>query len=182
MKTTSLSRFKIIALSTVACGLLLNAGATIVGPYTADANTLHLWHLDETATPAVDAALSGGTNCVGLLNGATLGTNSFTGFGKALSTIDGGQDLIAAANKDALLTPSTAAPPGNIAFTYADPVSGAFTYEAIVWIGFDPNANLGPTANGGNNRSTACQILTCESSVNAGRIFQFRIFPKGNTL
>ena len=161
--------------------LQFNAGAIIVGPYTPDAGTLHLWHLDESATPAVDSALTGGTNCVGLLNGATLGNPSFSGFGNALNTIDGGQSGTAATNKDALLTPSTANPPGNIQFTYAGS-SGAFTFEAVVWIGFDPTLNLGPTANGGNNRGTSCEILTCESGTAANRIFQFRIFPKGNTL
>jgi autotransporter-associated beta strand protein len=157
------------------------AQAVIAGPYTADASTLHLWHLNETATPAVDSA-SGGTNCVGLLNGATLGSASFTGFGNALNTLDGGQDLIAGANKDAVLTPSTAAQPGNIAFPYCDATSGAFTFEAIVWIGFDPTKNLGTTAFGGNNRAAACQILACESTANANRIFQFRLAPLGFTL
>src|SRR6185369_1284770 len=161
---------------------LLPFGATaeIIGPYTPDANTLHLWHLDESATPAIDFTLAGGTNCVGLLNGATLGSASFAGFGSALNTIDGGQDGITA--RDALLTPSTATPPGNIAFTYANSTNGAFTFEAIVRIDFDPDKNLGTVANGGNGRGTSCEILTCESSVNASRIFQFRIFPKGNAL
>lgn len=30
------------------------ASAVITGAYTSDANTLHLWHLDESVTPAVD--------------------------------------------------------------------------------------------------------------------------------
>jgi autotransporter-associated beta strand protein len=119
---------------------------------------------------------------VSVLNGATLGTASTTGFGKALNTLDGGQDLIAAANKDALASPSTAATPGNISVTNWDSVSGAFTMEAIVWIGFDPTKNLGPTSFGGNNRATACQIISGESTVNANRLFQFRIAPLGFAL
>jgi len=154
------------------------ARAAISGPYVADASTLHLFHLDESAVPSPDAAV-GGTNLVGLLNGATLGNASFAGFGNALNTLDGGQDVIAAGNKDAAITPSTASPPGNVAFPFSSPSSGAFTLEAIVWIGFDPAKNLGTTANGGNNRNAFCQIMSCESTVNGSRIFQFRICPRG---
>src|SRR5262249_8012271 len=39
--------------------------------------------------------------------------------------------------------------------------------------------NLGPTAGGGNNRNTFCQIMTGESGVNANRVFQWRIAPIG---
>lgn len=167
----------ILALA-AAASIVPLARAAIGGPYTPDANTLHLYHLDEGAVPSPDAA-AGGNNLQGLLNGATLGNPSFTGFGNAVNTLDGGQDLIAAANKDAAITPSAASPPGNVAFPYSNPSSGAFTMEAIVWIGFDPAKNLGTTANGGNNRNAFCQIMSCESTVNANRIFQFRICPRG---
>ena len=106
---------------------------------------------------------------MGLLFGATLGNASYSGFGNALSTLDGGQDAIAAANKEPLITPSTASPPGNVAFPYCDPTTGAFTLEAIVWIGFDPSRNLGTTANGGNGRNAFCQIMSCESASNPDR-------------
>src|ERR1017187_8068995 len=52
----------------------LVARAALVGPYAPDANTLHLWHLNETSTPAVDSATAG-INLSGLLSGATLGTD-----------------------------------------------------------------------------------------------------------
>src|SRR5208282_597294 len=51
-------------------------GATIQ-PYTADAATLHLWHLDEASTPCVDAA-PGGTNLTYMIGGVTLGNASFS--------------------------------------------------------------------------------------------------------
>ena len=38
------------------CLVAANARAVPVGPYSVDANTLHLWHLDEQTTPAVDQA------------------------------------------------------------------------------------------------------------------------------
>ena len=156
--------------------------ALIVGPYAPDANTLHLWHLDAGAVPVPDAATTGGTNLVSLLNGATLGNGSYASgavnFGNALSTIDGGQDIIT--NRDALITPwAGTGNPGNIAITVADPTTGAFTFEALVWIGFDPAKNFGTTANGGNNRNTPFNIISGESSVNGNRIFQFRLVPVG---
>ncbi len=64
-----------------------NARASIVPPYTTDANTLHLWHLDESAVPAIDAVANPpGINCVNLSAGATLGNSSYPGFGTALNT------------------------------------------------------------------------------------------------
>ena len=178
--TPRLSTQTVIAGLSAAAILLASAcaNAAIVGSYTPDANTLHLYHLDEAAAPSPDAA-SGGTNLVGLLFGATLGNVSYNGFASALNTLDGGQDVIAAANKDACLTASAASPPGSVTFPYCDPTTGAFTLEALVWIGFDPAKNLGTTANGGNNRNSICMILTGESGVNANRVFQFRIVPKG---
>src|ERR1017187_10404702 len=68
--------------------------AFIVGPYTADTNTLHLWHLDETAVPAIDLAI-GGTNLTALRGAASLGNASFTGFGNCLSTAGSGQSYLA---------------------------------------------------------------------------------------
>src|ERR1022692_2735301 len=62
-----------------------NVQAVILGPYTPDANTLHLWHLDESAVPAVDSAPSG-INLTKLGGTASLGSSSFSGFGNALGT------------------------------------------------------------------------------------------------
>src|SRR6266705_5110629 len=110
-----MSPFNVASLSATAILFFsFNARASIVGPYTADANTLHLWHVDEGSVPSIDSATAGGTNLVSLLNGATLGNLSYTGFGNALNTVDGGQDTTVATGKDALITPSTANPPGNI--------------------------------------------------------------------
>jgi autotransporter-associated beta strand protein len=104
--------------------------AIIVGPYTPDANTLHLWHLDEGAAPAVDSA-PGGTNLLILAGGATLNNASFTGFGTALNTL---------ATTNAYLAPLTYTGNANdnVLMTYADTNTGAFTCEAIIRIDFDP--------------------------------------------
>jgi autotransporter-associated beta strand protein len=179
MKITSLHT---LLLSSALLALPATLPALIVGPYTPEAHTLHLWHLDADGVPVPDAAPSGGTNLVSLFNGATLGNASYQNgainFGGSLSTVDAGQDVIT--NRDALLTAwSGTGTPGNVSITIADPVTGAFTFEAVLWIGFDPAKNFGTTANGGNNRNTPFNIITGESTANANRIFQFRIVPVG---
>ena len=142
----------------------LNAGATIVGPYAPDANTLHLWHMDASAAPVPDAVVSGGMNLAGLLNGATLGNAAYSGFGNALNTASTG------AGKNAVLAASATA--GNVTITVADTTTGAFTFEANVWISFDPTTNGTGTY----------QIISAESGANANRIFQWRILPKTATV
>ena len=169
-------RYKMLLATLLVLAAAFVARAALVGPYSPDANTLHLWHLDETTTPAVDSAVPG-INLSGLLNGATLGNSSYVGFGSALNTLDGGQDATAAGTRDALLAASAST--GNVFVNYADPTTGAFTYEAIVWIGFDPTRNLGASVDGGNGRGTPLEIVSCESGTTTNRIFQFRIVPLG---
>src|ERR1051326_9181646 len=64
------------------------AHAEILGPYTPDENTLHLWHMNEATAPVADAVI-GGTDLTALENGATLGNESYSGakgFGTAVGT------------------------------------------------------------------------------------------------
>ena len=85
MKTSVIS--KLIAL---AAGLLLatNTGrAFIAGPYTTDAYTLHLWHLDETNVPCIDSVSSSPLNLSGLVNGAQLTNAAYAGFGTCMNTL-----------------------------------------------------------------------------------------------
>ena len=116
-------------------------------PYTPDAHTLHLWHLDETAAPCVDSTV-GGTNLTILANGATLGDTSFAGFGNCLNTVDGGQGNTT--QKDALLSivPLSGGSSDDVPLTLADPTSGAFTFEAIVRVDFNPALNLSARGSG----------------------------------
>lgn len=150
----------------------VNSNANIVGPYTADVNTLHLWHLDQSTVPVLDSVSSGGTNFNVLTNGATLGNASFTGFGTALSAFGPGT----LTNGACALTPRPL--PSDTAFTYTGPNS-AFTYEAVVQIQVDPALNLGTVANGGTGRNTALTVMAGEGNANAERLFQFRIDPVG---
>ena len=138
--------------------------AFIVGPYTVDTNTLHLWHLDEAAVPALDSAV-GGTNLIALRGSASLGNASFTGFGNCLSTAGSGQSYLA----PLLYTGNTA---DDVRMVYADTNTGAFTYEAIIRIDFDPTTN----------NTAATYILTAENQSGTGidRPWQWGFFPKGS--
>src|SRR5881394_3545287 len=98
--------------------------AEILGPYTPDPDTLHLWHMNETTAPVVDAAPNG-TDLTALENGATLGNESYSGvkgFGTALGTYTGnpatrpgsaGQDCYLAA------LPLQNGPADNVTLSYA---------------------------------------------------------------
>lgn len=154
--------------------------AAIVGPYSPDAHTLHLWHFDEPAPPVTNA-VPGGLELTVLGGGAMLTNLSFPGFGGSLNTYDGGPGATAGTDRDAYAAPRTLVngTADNVTLTYADPVTGAFTIEALVRIDFDPSVNYGPVASGGNGRAAPMQIVTAEDEANAGRIFQFRIVPIG---
>jgi hypothetical protein len=170
------------AIGTLTLGVLLAltgaVGTTLAGstlqPYTTDATTLHLWHLNESTTPCVDSA-PGGTNLTALAGGATLGNvSALAAFSNCLSTVDGGQDLSGGVNSDAVLT--TLGVNTSATVKYCDPATGAFTYEALVHIEFDPTKNFGMA---GNGRNTPFQILNADGNNSSQRIFQFRIDPIG---
>jgi hypothetical protein len=131
-----------LATAVIAANVPWAAGG-IRGPYTVDANTMHLWHLDETDAPAADAAHYNyqGTPAVPDANlplqalfGATLGTTSFTGFGTALDQGAGAQN----AGLSAL--PGAADTTDNVVHTFDHPTTHAFSMEAIIKIGFDTTA------------------------------------------
>lgn len=138
------------------CAVVLSsatAHAAITGPYTADGDTLHLWHLDEADPgPAVPAAgVTGSFNLTpdaGKSPGspATLGNTSFAGFGTSADTSAGqGSGM-----KGSSISPG--------ALTGAN---GAFTFEAIINI---PSIN------------TLQMIIGMDSNAsNSLRPFQFRI-------
>jgi hypothetical protein len=156
--------------------LVSRPGVAAIVPLQADGSTLHLWHLDETGVPCLDS-VPGGTNLAALAGGATLGNTSISGFGTCLSTLDGGQSAFGGANSDAVLTTLGVNTPA--AVQYCDPTTGAFTFEAVVHIEFDPAKNFGPVGGGGNGRNTPFQIVNADGNSTSQRIFQFRIDPIG---
>ncbi len=140
------------------------SNALIVGPYTPDANTLHLYHFNEAATPCVDSATSGGTNLTYMINGGTLGGAGYaTGFTNAITF-----GSFTASN--AVIFPIGSGNVGTpIPFTYAG-TSGAFTYEALLHIEFNVTNYF---------RAQPCQIFNCDADSTGTRTLQFRIDPVG---
>ena len=157
-----------------------NLSAAITGPYTADANTLHLWHMDGAATPVPDSG-SVSVPLNALANGATLGNPSFSGFGNAVNTFDGGT-AATGTGTDAYIAPLTlvSGAGDNVNWSFSS-AAGAFSYEAIVRFGYDPMLDLGPTAIGGTGRNAPLQIFNGDQDGVGGgvRSFQFRVDPVG---
>ncbi len=173
MRLSCKTLFTNLAAATILSALAaIDCKANIVGPYSPDVNTLHLWHMDQTTVPVLDSVISGGTNFTVLTNGATLGNTSFPGFGTAVSAL--GPALIT--NGACALTPRPL--PSDTALTYFGP-NGAFTYEAVVQIQVNPSVNLGRVQDGGTGRAAPFTIMAGEGNANAERIFQFRIDPVG---
>jgi hypothetical protein len=147
-----------------------------VVPYATDADTLHLWHLDESTTPVTDS-VAGGQSLQGLLNNATLGNASFSGFGSALNTFtSNGGTANASSYKGGLLLARPALADGfsdNVPNTFGYTGSdGAFTYEAIVKL----DAGLTPLGGLGSAPSNLwMQIISMDDETASSRVFQFRL-------
>ena len=153
-------------------------------PYTPDADTLHLWHMNEQAVPVIDMG-SDAMHLTALRNGATLGNVSYRGFGTALSTYDGGPESTADAGHDAYLAarPLVNGTGDNVLMNYAGP-AGAFTFEAMVRIDFEPEAQFS-TNSVATNHGNFLQIINLDADESTNRVCQFRLVPigvlKGNT-
>lgn len=133
-------------------------------PYTADATTLHLWHLDEIDQPAADSG-SQALTLRSAANGARLWAPSLAGFRTGLDPSNGRGTTTGGVLSALPLVDGTA---DDTTLTYAG-ADGAFTFEAIVRIDFDP-ANP-------PNPASGMQIVTGDGDVAANRIWQFRILP-----
>jgi hypothetical protein len=168
-----MSRTAFVTVLTLAAALVVapvTSTAAIIGPYTADANTLHLWHLDESGAPAVDSVMSGGQNLNGLLSGATLGNAAYPGFGTSLNTNGTGRILLAAS---ALSASGAGSGADSVNITLQNATTRAFTWEALLRLDFDPAAS----------RTAAMHIIAGEGEGATGggtdRQFQFRLDPVG---
>jgi hypothetical protein len=115
--------------STVTC-----VHATIIGPYTADANTLHLYHFDENqgvGTTTADVGNAGtlyALTTTGGVGGGTTGGAAFSGFGTSLNTTGSSSTAGAEHATDNVVNATTF---WNSNALDAIP-DGAFTWEAIV--------------------------------------------------
>ncbi|MFT3789228.1 MAG: PEP-CTERM sorting domain-containing protein [Tepidisphaeraceae bacterium] len=162
--------------------------AAIVGPYSADANTLHLYHLDETGTPAADQAHYNyaGTFTTkpdanqpmnALFGGATLGNAGASGFGTALSTKPAVLPVSASYAANSVqpglgaLTPVNGTA-DNADHTFDNPTTHAFTMEALIKVGWDTATTF----------QAPQEIIAGEgdASDSSDRSWQFRIEARTN--
>jgi hypothetical protein len=134
----SVSRLHCFA-ACVGVGILAMASAShaaIIGPYTADANTLHLWHINETTLDVADDPSVGtpiGLTSLGTGGGNALGATSYPGFGNAYSGV-------AVANTGLFANaPTSSSADDTSTATFWNQTTGAFTYECMVRIDFDPS-------------------------------------------
>jgi peptidoglycan/xylan/chitin deacetylase (PgdA/CDA1 family) len=159
------------------------AQAEIVAPYTPDEQTLHLWHMNDRATPVADSVASG-TDLHHLDNGATLENESYVGtknFGTALGTYVGNPAVPPGCAGQSACLSAQALENGrkdNVPLRYAG-AADAFTYEAIVRVDFDPTADFGPEG-WGRGKTLFMQIISGDADETADRTFQFRLVPIGN--
>lgn len=144
-------------------GLAISAHAGIRGPYTVDANTLHLYHFDGTTsdTTAVASPLH-----LILSGNATVTSASYTSaFGTALATNFHGVNITDAGSNGGAMPRTTQ---DDIPFSnFCDSATGAFTMEALVKLDTPPDKF---------SSSFSPQIISQENET-AGqpRNFQFRI-------
>ena len=140
-----------------------------IKPYTVDADTLHLWHLDETSAPFANA-VNTAHNLQGLLNSATAWNGSLPGFGTGVNTNSGTTPnfgiVTYAPALDSAVTGDTATP-ASPAFTWQG-ADGSFTLEALVKFDSLPTTWTNPTMG---------EIICMEGdgSLTQDRVFQFRI-------
>jgi hypothetical protein len=157
---------KRMAVTVLLAFLVIQTTVAALIPYSVDVSTLHLWHFNEAATPCVDA-VAGGTNLTYLIGGAALGnaaySNSPVNFSNSISfgTLTASNAVIFPAGSGSV---GTASP-----FTFAG-TDGAFTFEALVQIGFNATNFV---------RSQPCQLINCDANGTGTRVFQFRMNPVG---
>lgn len=142
------------------------AASGAITPYPVDSATLHLWHFDEGTTPISDLA-PGGTNLNYAIGGAILVNLSYS---NSPANFTNSISFGTLTTSNAVLFPAGSGSVGTaIPFRYAGP-DGAFTYEAVVRVEFNPSSFV---------RSQPCQLINCDNNGTSGRIFQLRLNPVG---
>lgn len=141
--------------------------AEVFQPYTPDSNTLHLWHLDELDRTVADAGTDPVTLTI-MANGAYLWEPSTGGFKTALNPSANRGTAIGGVLSARPLVDGTS---DNTPIEYMDATTGAFTYEAIVKLGFDPTLAQAST--------TAMSIISGDGE-STERLLNFRLIPIGH--
>lgn len=138
-----------IGIGTVTAALTLCATlhAALQIPYTANASTLHLWHLDDPdglyATDAVATSSITLTN----LGMPTAGTLPYTNVNLGVPSALGQGTCLRGATKQHLLYGGAFSDVSQ----FCDPVTGAFTFEALVKFDVNPLAAMDAQIVAGDN-------------------------------
>jgi hypothetical protein len=135
MTITRFAGFALLAVGLLFAGRFSHAA--IIGSYAVDANTLHLWHLEDTAVPVLDAAGVAtpiDLTSLGLVAGGSLGAASFNppSFGNAYSGVNVLNTGLYAK------TPANSTSDNTSTASFRNATTGAFTYELIMRADFDP--------------------------------------------
>jgi hypothetical protein len=178
-------RGNLIVLLSVAV-LTPTAGAALTGPYTADSDTVFLFHLDES-TSATSSANALGGNMAIAVNGTSTATNpfptdatilgatGFTGFNNAANISTARLGLGYDADGSGGFSPDTStATPDMVAMSSLLGANGAFTLEAMV--------NFADPLSGVTNRTLISTDSNSFGSAVANRGFAFRINNVGELL
>lgn len=160
----------------IASGLMLAmiaapSGAAVTGPYVADANTLHLYHFDETAgagdpgNPLLDSGSgtaydltdTGGPDGRNNTGSGGYGAATYTGFGSAFNALDSGSGLFHSTASGI----GGGAHGGSVDQADFQDADGTFTIEALI--------NIANINTGASQEQT---ILSHDSGSTRGGIFQ----------
>jgi hypothetical protein len=110
--------------SSVACVALLllavasPAQAGLLGPYTADSHTLHLYHVNESANNVEDYGYTDGNDIDMQVSGTGFGATAYSGFGTSID-MGSGANVIQAVSQP-------------VSQSQLQGSNGAFTYEGLV--------------------------------------------------
>lgn len=158
---------------------------TVAGPYSPDANTVHLWHFNDAAGLVATNAVAGGPSLLAVNGGSVanpLATTALVlvgeagapgGFGSAATYTNGNRSfgLAMDASKDGSLQPDNLSTTDKVAISSLAGADGAFTFEAIIKLS---QADLDTLAASGNKE------IICMDNSSTPRGFQFRL--NGKTL
>lgn len=148
MRTVS---FSAVVTGFVAVGLVMllpvfTVRAAIIGPYAADADTVHLFHFEEdTGATSAANAVAGKFNAIPVnvttnaqagvaVSNSMLGATGYTGFGKAANVATTSQALGYDHNNDGVFSQETASvsPDRITASSVRNGTDGSFTVEALI--------------------------------------------------
>jgi hypothetical protein len=169
-----------------------NSWAGTFGPFTADADTLHLWHMNDGSGPVADdpsvasplnlTLVDQATANPGVGSNTTLGNAGFTGFGTSAgfagnATIPTNAPTVVP-HRPILLgaTALNNADGDTVPFTFANSTTGAFTWEAMIKFdsSFDPTSTTYRNATAATGGNYPMEIISGEGDANAHRNWQFR--------